>query len=78
MEGVNDYESRVIDPSRRIIDFQKLNSNPWLKSAVWMRYKTDMFFRLKVDEIIARDYSFKMNFWECFRYMDYPTERRGR
>lgn len=75
MNGINSYEERMRQPWKKIIDWSFINSHPEAKSAIWTRYKTDAIFRSKLNEEMARDYMFKIEFQENFKSYE---QGRGR
>ena len=66
LKGVNSYHYRVKNPYLGFIDWEYILLHPEAKTAIQERYKTDPFFREKIDEFKAKDVVFKNKFEQYF------------
>lgn len=67
MQGVHTYEEQIKNPNLSIIDFEYIILHPEAKLAIQERYHTDVFFREKINEAMARDVIFKNKFLKHFK-----------
>lgn len=64
--GINTYEEMLKNPMLKIIDFEFLVGHPEAKFLVWEKYNNDYSFKMKIDELIECDASFKKRFYNAF------------
>lgn len=67
MDFIPSYEERLRNPHLKVLDFELLVSHPEAKLAVWQRYKMDILFRNRLNDLMRIDYSFKKRFIEIFQ-----------
>lgn len=67
MKGINNYFERIKDPTKEIIDFNYLYTNPEAIYLVWEKYSFDLTFKMEVNRKMYLDNLFKKRFNEVFK-----------
>ncbi len=67
MNFIPSYEDRLRNPHLKVLDFELLVAHPEAKLAVWQRYKMDILFQTRLQDLMMSNYFFKQQFEEVFQ-----------
>lgn len=67
-KAIPSYEERLRNPGLELINFSYLLTHPESIYEVWLRYKTDVTFKMQLTEKMYLNPIFKQKFYETFKH----------